>query len=482
VIVSGPARAGSEPAAVTVHEVAALAGGVLVEGNPASLVRGTAIDSRAVVPGMLFVALAGTQTDGHQFAADACRRGAAAVVVSRDVPGVPPDAAVIRVEDTRRALQRFGRALRDRQPARVVGITGSVGKTSTKELAAAVAGRSFRTARSPQNWNTEIGIPLVLANLPRDTEVAIVELAMRGPGQIRELVEISRPDIGVVTNVGESHLDFFESREALAHAKGELIEGLAREATAILNADDPLVLAMRGRGPARVVTFGLGGGDVTADDIRGVPGGGRVFCLRTPAGSGEVSLRQLGRHAVINALAAAAIGWALGVPVGEIVDGLGSVAPLPMRLAVRRIDGITLLDDAYNSSPQSVEAAFDAMDELTGTPRIAVLGDMRELGAGSADAHRRVGRLAAARGLDLLIACGPLAAELARSAREAGGVRVVHAADPDEALGLLRPELRAGAVVLVKGSRAMEMERIVAGLDAGAGAPSERSDRGLAWT
>ncbi|HLN14371.1 MAG TPA: UDP-N-acetylmuramoyl-tripeptide--D-alanyl-D-alanine ligase, partial [bacterium] len=272
-IVSGPAPSGSEPVAVTVQEVAALAGGVLVEGNPASLVRGTAIDSRAVAPGMLFVALAGTQTDGHQFAADACRRGAAAVVVSRDVSGVPPDAAVIRVADTLRALQRIGRALRDRQPVRVVGITGSVGKTSTKELAAAVAGRAFRTARSPQNWNTEIGIPLVLANLPRDTEVAIVELAMRGPGQIRELVEICRPDIGVVTNVGESHLDFFESREALARAKGELIEGLAREATAILNADDPLVLAMRGRGPARVVTFGLGGGDVTADDVRAVAGG-----------------------------------------------------------------------------------------------------------------------------------------------------------------------------------------------------------------
>jgi len=477
----GPAPSGSEPAAVTVQEVASLAGGVLVDGNPASLVRGTTTDSRAVAPGMLFVALLGAQRDGHRFAVDACRRGAGAVLVSRDVPDAPADAAVIRVEDTLAALQRFGRAMRDRRPVRVVGITGSVGKTSTKELAAAVSGRAFRTARSPQNWNTEIGIPLVLANLPRDAEVAIVELAMRGPGQIRELVEICRPDIGVVTNVGESHLDFFESRDALARAKGELIEGLGREATAILNADDPLVLAMRGRGPARVVTFGLGGGDVTADEIRAVPGGGRVFRLRTPAGTGEVALRLLGPHAVQNALAAAAVGWMLGVPVGEIAEGLGSVAPLPMRLAVRRVGGLTLLDDAYNSSPQSVQAALDAMDELPGAPRVAVLGDMRELGALSGDAHRRVGRLVARRRLDLVVAFGPLAQELARSAREAGGVRVVHAAEPEDVLAVLRAELRPGAVVLVKGSRAMAMERIVAGLEAEGTPSSERPDRGRAW-
>jgi len=239
---------------------------------------------------------------------------------------------------------------------------------------------------------------------------------------------------------------------------------------------------MRGRGPARVVTFGVGRADVTADEIRAVPGGGRAFRLRTPAGTGEVSMRLLGRYAVLNALAAAAVGWALGVPVAEIADGLGSVAPLPMRLVVRRLGGVTLLDDAYNSSPQSVEAAFDMMAELPGTPRIAVLGDMRELGAISADAHRRVGCLAAARGLDLVIAVGPLAEDLARSAREAGAARVVHAADPEAALAALRPELRPGAVVLVKGSRAMEMERIVAGLEAPVGALSEPSDRGPAWT
>ena len=477
---SGPAPSSPEPDAATAAEVASLAGGVVVRGDPAAPVRGATTDSRAVSPAMLFVALPGAQTDGHRFAADACRRGAGAVLVSRDVPGVPEGAAVIKVANTLAALQRLARRLRDRRPLRVVGITGSVGKTTTKELAAAVAGRAFRTARSPQNWNTEIGIPLVLTNLPCGVEVAIVELAMRGPGQIRELVEICRPDVGVVTNVGESHLDFFENREALARAKGELIEGLDPGATAILNADDPVVLAMGGRASARVVTFGVGRGDVTAGEIRAVRGGGSAFLLRTPDGAAEVSLRLLGSHAVPNALAAAGVGWALGVPTGGIAAGLGSVGPLPMRLAVRRIGGVTLLDDTYNSSPQSVEAALDAMDELPGAPRVAVLGDMRELGARSADAHRSVGELAARRGLDLVIAFGPLARTLADAARAAGGVRVVHAEEPEDVLAVLRAELRAGAVVLVKGSRVMAMERIVDGLGVGAPGGAE-AERGLAW-
>ncbi len=343
------------PLMLTAREVAVLAGGVLIQGDPRAEVRGSSVDSRTIGPGMLFVALSGGQRDGHLFVGDALRRGAAAALVSRAVPDVPASGALlIRVDDTLRAFHRLARGVRERLRLRVVGITGSVGKTSTKEMAAAVAAQAFRTARSPDNWNTEIGVPLVLTNMAVDREVAILEMAMRGPGQIRELVHVCGPEIGVVTNIGESHMDFFPSRDALAAAKGELIEGLPPHGVAVLNADDLLVLALASRGPARRLTFGLGRADVTADRVESVPGVGSRFHLRLPGGDAPVALRVPGRHAVRNALAAAAVGVAVGLRSDQIASGLAEATPLPMRLEVRRIRGVTLLNDVYNSSPQSV--------------------------------------------------------------------------------------------------------------------------------
>jgi len=465
-VTGAPASAAAaSPPELTADAVAVLAGGAVAHGDPRVALRGAAIDSRAISAGMLFIALPGEQTDGHRFVHEAFRRGAPAALVSSDVAGVPHGGVLVRVPDTLRALHRLARAVRDRQALRVAGITGSVGKTSTKEVAAEVVGRVYRTARSPENQNTEIGIPLALLNIRRDCEVAILELAMRGPGQIRELVEICRPEIGVITNIGESHMDFFESQEELAAAKGELIEGLPAEGVAIVNAEDPLALGLLRRGPARALTFGLSRGDVTAEAVQVLAGQGSTFRLRVPGGWAEVSLRVPGRHAIRNALAAAAVGVALDLPAEEIAAGLCRVAPLPMRLEVRRVGEVTVLNDVYNSSPQSMEAALDVMDEIAGTPRIAILGDMKELGARSSDAHRRVGRLAAGRGLDLLLAFGPLARDLAEAAREARSVRVAHSADLEEIVAILRREARAGAVVLVKGSRAMAMERITSALE-----------------
>jgi UDP-N-acetylmuramoyl-tripeptide--D-alanyl-D-alanine ligase len=471
------ARALASPAELAAGEVAAMAGGRVMRGDPATPVRGAAIDSRTIAPGMLFVALRGERTDGHRFVDEALRRGAGAALIS-DLPfggrGHPPGGGVlIQVTDTLRAFQRLARAIRDRQGPRVVGITGSVGKTSTKEMAAGIAARRYRTGRSTENWNTEIGIPLALANLPGDCEVAILELAMRGPGQIRELVEISRPQIGVITLVGESHMDFFETREQLAEAKGELLEGLPRDGAAIVNAEDPLALALLRRSPARAMTFGLRCGDVRAEEIRMDPGRGSLFSLQLPQGRAEVRLRIPGRHAITNALAAAAIGAALGIAPEEIAAGLAAAAPLPMRLEILKCGETTVLNDVYNSSPQSVEAALEVMDQITGAPRIAVLGDMKELGAVSAEAHRRVGRLAAGRRMDLVIAYGPLAGDIAAGASEAvaadpaslGDIRIVHTTDLDDAVAALREEVRPGAVVLVKGSRIMAMEKVVSALE-----------------
>lgn len=462
-------RASSAPA-MTAGEVARLVGGQVERGAPSVAIRGVAVDSRAIAPGMLFIALAGTQTDGHRFVDQAFSRGAAAALVSQPVVGVSGGGAVLRVPDTLRAFHRLARALRDRRSLRVVGVTGSVGKTSTKEMAAAVAAQAFRTARSPENWNTEIGIPLVLANLPDDREVAVLEMAMRGPGQIRELVDIAGPEIGVVTNVGESHLDFFPSREALAAEKGELIEGLPEGGCAILNVEDPLVWGLRHRARARILSFGLSRGDVRAEEIRPLPARGSLFRLVTPGGAAPVTIRVPGRHAVQNALAAAAAGVALGIDAAAVAAGLAQAAPLPMRLESFEINGTVLLSDVYNSSPQSVVAALDAMDEVPGGFRIAVLGDMRELGTLTVEAHRRIGREIARRRIDVLIAFGPLAVELAAAAQETGGtreartLRVVHTERVEEVVDLLRPMLVPGSVVLLKGSRAMAMERIAAAL------------------
>lgn len=456
-----PRAAGA--AAITAAEVTRLVAGDLERGRAEGVLRGAAIDSRMVAPGMLFIALRGANTDGHRFIGEAFKRGAGGALVSQRSVEAPPEAAVIRVPDTLPALHRLARGIRDRQRLRVVGITGSVGKTSTKEMAAAVAGRAFRTARSPENWNTEIGIPLVLANMPEDREVAVLEMAMRGAGQIRELVEIAGPDIGVITTIGESHLDFFPSREALAAEKGELIEGLPATGCAILNAEDPLVWGLRGRTRGRVLSFGLERGEVRAEALRLRPMQGSTFRLKTPAGDAEVTLRVPGRHSARNALAAAAVGIALGIDPAAIAVGLAAAAPLPMRLEIVRLGGMVLLSDVYNSSPQSVGAALDALDEVDGAPRVAVLGDMKELGAHAVEAHRRVGREAARR-LDLLVAFGPLAAELAAGAREAGGARVVHTEHVDEVIDLLHRTLVPGSVVLIKGSRAMAMERITGAL------------------
>jgi UDP-N-acetylmuramoyl-tripeptide--D-alanyl-D-alanine ligase len=468
------------PPALSAAEIARLAGGDVLSGDPGVQVRGAAADSREIAPGMLFVALAGSHTDGHRFVADARRRGAAAALVAAHAAAAigggaaagRADAgfATVAVPDPLRALHRLARAVRDRRGLRVAGITGSVGKTSTKEMAAAVAAQAFRTARSPENWNTEIGVPLVLLNLPADREVAVLEMAMRGPGQIRELVEIAAPQIGAVTNIGESHLDFFPSREALAAAKGELVEGLPPDGCAILNAEDPLAWALRGRTRARVLSFGVERGDVRARDLRVRPGRGSEFLLVTPRGQAPVALRIPGRHAVQNALAAAAVGEALGIDPARAAAGLGAAAPLPMRLEIVPLDGAVLLNDVYNSSPQSAEAALALMDEIEGAgPRIAVLGDMKELGAHTVDAHRRVGRDAARRRVDMVLAFGPLAAEIAAAAREAGGIEVRHTERADEVVETLRRLLRPGAVVLIKGSRAMAMERITEALTRGAG-------------
>ena len=446
-------------------ELARLSGGQLVQdtGQP---IRGAAVDSRRVVPGNLFVALPGERTDGHEHLAEAIANGAAAVLVSR--PGLPEvalgRASVVRVGQPVAALGAIASGWRSRFDPIAVGITGSIAKTSTKELVAAVLASRFRTLHSEGNENNEIGLPLTILRLDRADEALVLEMGMYVGGEIAELARIGRPQIGVVTAVQAVHLARIGTIEAIERAKAELVEALPPNGTAILNGDDERVARMAERTSARVLTYGFGSATVTADAIESWAAEGMRFVLVTPAGRRALRLPGLGRHAVHTALAAAAVGLAAGLDLDEIAGGLAIRPPATHRGELIRLGDVTVLDDSYNAAPASMRAALAVLAGLPGR-RIAVLGEMRELGAGHEAGHLEVGAVAAAVA-DLLIVVGPDAGPIAQGARTAGmpAGRVVEVADREAALEALRPRLAPGDVILVKASRGMALDRLVADL------------------
>jgi len=430
-------------------------------------ISGVSTDSRTLQPGDLFIPLRGPRVDGHAFIADAIRRGAAAALCARPVDGLPPGSLLIRVDDPLRALGRIARAYRRTLTLTVVGVTGSVGKTTTTQLCAAVLARQFTVAATREEWNAEIGVPLTLLALTPRHEVAVIEMAMRGLGQIAALVEMAAPSIGVVTAIGESHLEMLGTLENVARAKGELIAGLPPDGTAVLNRDDALVMGLARLCRGRVMTYGLAGpADVTATHIRFEPEG-MAFRLVAGGVRADVRLPAWGRHNVANALAAAAVGLALGMDAEAVAFGAAAWSPPTMRLRPVRAGEMLILNDAYNSSPASVRAALDVLEEAGGDRRrIAVLGEMRELGPRSTDLHRAVGSDAARRRLTALLTVGPGARAIGDGAAADGmsGDRIMHAETVDEAADRLRRILRPGDIVLIKGSRALHMERIVEAL------------------
>jgi UDP-N-acetylmuramoyl-tripeptide--D-alanyl-D-alanine ligase len=361
----------------------------------------------------------------------------------------------------------------------VVGVTGSIAKTSTKEAVAAVLGRRFVTLRSEGNRNNEVGLPLTVLDLGPEHGAAVLEMGMYAGGEIRDLAAIALPSIGIVTTVQPVHLSRIGSIEAIEDAKAELVEALPAAAdggTAILNADDPRVRRMAGRTRARVLGYGFAGdADVRAADVASAGFDGMRFTLVTPSGSAATSIRGLGRLAVHNALAGAAAGLAAGMAIGEIVAGLGDVGSAPHRSTVIRAGGVTIVDDAYNASPGSVRAALELLAGLPGRP-VAVLGEMRELGSAHDAGHLEVGRLAGDT-LDLLVvvdgAPGGAAAGIVEGARAAGLApdRVLGVGDAASAIAALAARLAPGDVVLVKASRGVELERVVDGLVAALGGP-----------
>lgn len=454
------------------EEVARATGGRIATGDADLVVDGVTTDSRRVPEGgALFVAIRGEHADGHDFLPGAVRAGAVAVLSER-AEDLGDDVGVVVVDDTWHAIARLGAAVRDRVDPFVVAITGSVGKTTTKDLTAAALGAGRRTVAAEGSFNNELGVPLTLLSLEEDSEALVVEIGARGVGHIAALVPFVRPDVAIVTAVAGVHLELFGDIDAIARAKGELVEGLAPDGTAVLNADDERVAAMAARAPGAVLRYGLadqhrgGAGprpDLLADHVRLDRVARPSFSAATPWGEVDVTLPVAGRHHVWNALAALAAAGTAGVPVAAAAAALADARISAWRGEVAEHDGLVVLNDAYNANPTSVAAALDMLMTVERTGRaVAVLGVMAEIGPTAEAEHERVGRRAAELGVDLVIAVGDDAAGIARGAR-AGGLpedRVAAVADAAAASAMLRGEVGDGDVVLVKASRVGGLEAV----------------------
>jgi UDP-N-acetylmuramoyl-tripeptide--D-alanyl-D-alanine ligase len=449
-------------------------------------------DSREVEPGALFLALAGEHTDGHFFLSDVIARGARGALVSRAAveerrqalaqsarpwalidpatgaglaDALPESCLLIAVDDPLMAVQRLAVYHRQQLTPTVVGITGSVGKTSTKEVVAAVLSRGFRTLKSKRSFNSEAKLPTNLLSLTPEHEAAVLELGMWAPGEIRFLANLARPTIGLVTNVGPSHLERLGSIEAIANAKGELPESLPESGWCILNADDERVAAMAERTRARVFTYGLAPtATLWADQLASRGLGGVSFVAHYAGQDHPLHLPLVGRHSVYLALAAISVGLVLGMAWDAIIAGLHD-PQAEMRIALLPgANGATLIDDAYNAAPVSALAALDLLADIDGR-RVAIMGDMLELGSAAEEGHRRVGRRAA-EVAQLLVTVGPQARLIAEAALAAGlpAAQVLSVDSNEQAIDTILPLLQAGDHVLIKGSRGMRMEQIVAAL------------------
>ena len=408
-------------------------------------------DSREVKQGSVFFALRGAEMDGHRFVGDAIKHGAAAVVIERRAQ-VPTGIAAIRVPDTWKALYALAAYTLEHISPLVVAVTGSNGKTSTKEMVAAILSRRFNVMHTAGNLNTETGVPLTMLAMEPHHTALVLEMGMQHPGDIARLVALARPSVGVITNIGTVHMEFFKSREELARSKGELVAGLPEKGIAVLNADDqffPLLVAMT---EARVTSFGMAGGDFRAEGYRAVTGGGSQFSVRGI----EVRLGLEGRHQALNAIAALAVGASEGVPLQQGAEALEQVAVEHRLQDLPTAAGYSIVDDTYNASPESMIAAFEAMAE---TPRagrlLAVLGPMGELGALADESHRRVGRRAA----EVFDAVCVVDGDRARILAESAGAELV--ADRPAAVDWVRRNAREGDRVLIKASHGIHLDEVV---------------------
>ncbi len=463
---------------LSLDEIARVTGGRVHPAHAASILVETAVvtDSREAIPGSLYVARMGEQADGHDYVGNAAAAGAVAALTSRQMPDLP----CVVVDDVGDAFAAVGRAVVDRCVAsgglKVVGITGSSGKTSTKDLMGQVVGHLGRTLAPHASYNSEVGVPLTVCRLQPETEFLVAEMGASGVGHIEYLTHIAPPDVAVVLNIGSAHLGEFGSREAIADTKAALVRALTADGLAVLNADDPMVSAMAQQSAAPVVSVGQGPqAQVRADDVVLNARGQAAFAMTLPGHDPvQVSLRLHGEHHVGNALSVAAVAHFWGMPPQQIADALGAaVAQSRWRMEVsQRPDGITIVNDAYNANPESMRAALRALRAMrAGGRAIAVVGEMRELGAESAFEHERVGEFAAELGIDDLVAIGSGAAPAARAFTTALPDRGRHIDEVDAARPVLESMLVHGDVVLLKSSRDSGLRHLGDALAAGGDNP-----------
>ncbi len=424
-----------------------------------AVAEGYSIDSRTIAPGQLFFAVKGERLDGHDYVEAALAAGAVAAVVRKDQAARYPDAArLLLVDETLVALQTLGAGARRIWGKTLVGVTGSAGKTTTKEAIAVVLGARFRVLKSEGNLNNHFGLPLQLLRLEPEHELAVIEMGMSHAGEIAALAKLAQPNIGVVTNVAPVHLEFFNSVADIARAKYELIQALPANGTAVLNVDDEYVSQFGRDFHGHVVTYGVHHpADVCADKVRAVAEG-IEFDLVVTGCREPVRMNLLGEHNVYNALAAAAIGLERGLTPSEVVAALGRLVPGDKRGETLRIGGATVLNDCYNSNPEALDAMVRALVELPAERHIVVAGEMLELGTQAAELHRQCGRHMAEQGIDVVLGVRGHAQELVAAAKEAGAL-AEFVATPEAAGEWLAREVRPGDAVLLKASRGVRLER-----------------------
>jgi UDP-N-acetylmuramoyl-tripeptide--D-alanyl-D-alanine ligase len=445
---------------MTANKVASWIGGKLITGGGDTSVEAVSIDSRTLGPGDLFFAIIGPHHDGHDYVDQALERGAVGVVVSKPVPK-SGTAVMIRVEDTTRALGELGAAVRRESGMRVVAITGSMGKTTTKETTAAALSARFRVLKSEKNLNNQYGVPLSVLK-HRNEDVAVLELGMSAPGELARLTEIAQPDVGVLTNVSDVHREFFPSLEAIARAKGELLEGLSDSSVAVVNGDDPLVVEQARRFEGRQIRYGLSESeDVFADDVART-GEGLRFVAHYGGERVEVRAPLFGRHNVYNLLAALAVAAVFELPWEDVVEKLAGLRPAPHRgerLHFR--EGFLVIDETYNSNPAALASVLDSFSEEAAPRRIAVLGDMLELGERAESAHLESGTKAAEGELAFLLGVGPLGGLIVEGARRAGmkESRLAAVERAEDAGRWIADYVRPGDAVLLKASRGVGLDR-----------------------
>lgn len=448
----------------TLTQVMQATNAVLKKLTASSVFGGVTTDTRKVEEGMLFVALKGEKFDGHDFIAQAAQKGAIGAIVNKDYDVSlleDVDIDVLAVEDTLKAYQDLAKFWRSKFSIPVIGITGSNGKTTTKDLTAAVLSGKWNVLKTQANFNNEIGLPMTLLQINKTHDAAVVEMGMRGLGQIKALTEIARPTIGVITNVGETHLELLGTIENIAKAKGEMAQAIEINGKVILNADDEHVAKMHEITKAHAVYFGINrAADVKAFDIK-TEDGKTEFEAIVGEKMAHFTLNMLGIHNIYNCLAALAVGYACGLTIEEMQKGLSSFRPTGMRFEYRKIGDFSIINDAYNASPASTRAALKNLAQVAKGRKILVMGDMFELGSVETAAHEAIAQQAQEAGVSVLITRGKLTENTAVKARELGMEQVYECESHEAAVAVLKKVLQKGDTVLFKGSHGMHMEKII---------------------